>query len=86
LRRQERRPFRYRNKGDLATIGRHRAVADLGAFTVSGAIAWWLWVTVHIFYLAGFRNRLSVMLQWAWSYFTYQRGVRLIVSPQDRSR
>lgn len=85
LRRQERRPFRYRNKGDLATIGRHRAVADFGAFTVSGAIAWWLWVTVHIFYLAGFRNRLSVMLQWAWSYFTYQRGVRLIVSPQNRS-
>lgn len=85
LRRQERRPFRYRNKGDLATIGRHRAVADFGAFTVSGTIAWWLWVTVHIFYLAGFRNRLSVMLQWAWSYFTYQRGVRLIVTPQDRS-
>lgn len=85
LRRQERRPFRYLNKGDLATIGRHRAVADFGAFTVSGAIAWWLWLTVHIFYLAGFRNRLSVMLQWAWSYFTYQRGVRLIVSPQGES-
>ena len=85
LRRQERRPFKYRNKGDLATIGRHRAVADFGAFTVSGTIAWWLWVTVHIFYLAGFRNRLSVMLQWAWSYFTYQRGVRLIVTPQDPS-
>lgn len=85
LRRQERRPFKYRNKGDLATIGRHRAVADFGAFTVSGTIAWGLWVTVHIFYLAGFRNRLSVMLQWAWSYFTYQRGVRLIVTPQDPS-
>ncbi|MGQ0537856.1 MAG: NAD(P)/FAD-dependent oxidoreductase [Gemmatimonadaceae bacterium] len=80
LRRQARRPFRYRNKGNLATIGRHRAVADFGTFTVSGFLAWWLWVSVHIFYLAGFRNRLSVMLQWAWSYFTYQRGVRLIVS------
>jgi NADH:ubiquinone reductase (H+-translocating) len=77
---QPRRPFRYRNKGDLATIGRHKAVADFGKFTVSGAPAWWLWVVVHIFYLAGFRNRLSVMLQWAWSYLTYQRGVRLIVS------
>jgi NADH:ubiquinone reductase (H+-translocating) len=80
LGRQPRQPFRYRNKGDLATIGRHKAVADFGAFTVSGAAAWWLWVVVHIFYLAGFRNRLSVMLQWAWSYVTYQRGVRLIVS------
>ena len=81
---QKRRPFKYRNKGDLATIGRHRAVADFGAFTVSGVFAWLLWVTVHIFYLAGFRNRLSVMLQWAWSYFTYQRGVRLIVSEHGR--
>ena len=81
---QKRRPFKYRNKGDLATIGRHRAVADFGAFTVSGVLAWLLWVTVHIFYLAGFRNRLSVMLQWAWSYFTYQRGVRLIVSEHGR--
>lgn len=81
---QKRRPFKYRNKGDLATIGRHRAVADFGLFTVSGVLAWLLWVTVHIFYLAGFRNRLSVMLQWAWSYFTYQRGVRLIVSEHGR--
>lgn len=81
---QQRRPFKYLNKGDLATIGRHRAVADFGAFTVSGVLAWLLWVTVHIFYLAGFRNRLSVMLQWAWSYFTYQRGVRLIVSEHGR--
>jgi NADH dehydrogenase len=81
---QERRPFKYRNKGDLATIGRHRAVADFGAFTVSGVLAWLLWVSVHILYLAGFRNRLSVMLQWAWSYVTYQRGVRLIVSQEGR--
>ncbi|MGQ0639831.1 MAG: NAD(P)/FAD-dependent oxidoreductase [Gemmatimonadaceae bacterium] len=84
LGRQPRRPFKYLNKGDLATIGRHRAVADFGAFTMSGWIAWWLWLTIHILYLAGFRNRLSVMLQWAWSYFTYQRGVRLIVSEQGR--
>jgi NADH dehydrogenase len=84
LGRLPRKPFIYLNKGDLATIGRHRAVADFGSFTVSGAIAWWLWLVVHIFYLAGFRNRLSVMLQWAWSYFTYQRGVRLIVSESHR--
>jgi NADH dehydrogenase len=71
-------PFRYRNKGDLATIGRYRAVADFGSFRVVGWVAWWFWLFVHIMYLVGFRNRLSVLLQWAYSYFTYQRGVRLI--------
>jgi NADH dehydrogenase len=84
LGRQPRKPFKYLNKGDLATIGRHRAVVDFGLFTMSGWPAWFLWVGVHILYLAGFRNRLSVMLQWAWSYFTYQRGVRLIVSESHR--
>jgi NADH:ubiquinone reductase (H+-translocating) len=78
LRRQSRKPFRYRNKGDLATIGRNRAVADFGHFTVTGSIAWLLWLFVHILYLAGFRNRLSVLLQWAYAYITYERGVRLI--------
>jgi NADH dehydrogenase len=78
LRDQETVPFRYFNKGNLATIGRYRAVADFGAFRVVGWIAWWFWLFVHIMYLVGFRNRLSVLLQWAYSYFTYQRGVRLI--------
>ena len=78
LRRQQRKPFRYRNKGDLATIGRSRAIADFGRFTVSGRLAWWFWLFVHILYLAGFRNRLSVLLQWAYAYVTYERGVRLI--------
>ncbi len=72
--------FRYRNKGDLATIGRHRAIADFGRLRMSGFLAWWFWLVVHIMYLAGFRNRLSVLIQWAWAYFTYQRGVRLILS------
>lgn len=71
-------PFRYFNKGNLATIGRYKAVADFGSFRVVGWIAWWLWLFVHIMYLVGFRNRVSVLLQWAYSYFTYQRGVRLI--------
>ena len=71
-------PFRYRNKGDLATIGRHRAIAQLPALEVWGKPAWWLWLFVHIMYLAGFRNRLSVLIEWAYSYFTYQRGARLI--------
>ena len=71
-------PFRYVNKGDLATIGRYKAVADFGSFRVTGWLAWWFWLFVHIMYLVGFRNRVSVLLQWAYSYVTYQRGARLI--------
>ncbi|MGQ0712513.1 MAG: NAD(P)/FAD-dependent oxidoreductase [Gemmatimonadaceae bacterium] len=78
LRGDPRVPFRYRNKGDLATIGRYKAIADFGRFHVTGRLAWWFWLFVHIMYLVGFRNRLSVLLQWAYAYFTYQRGVRLI--------
>jgi NADH dehydrogenase len=78
LRGEPRVPFRYRNKGDLATIGRHKAIADFGKFHVTGRLAWWFWLFVHIMYLVGFRNRLSVLLQWAYAYVTYQRGVRLI--------
>jgi NADH dehydrogenase len=79
LRGEPRVSFRYRNKGDLATIGRHKAIADFGKFHVTGRLAWWLWLFVHIMYLVGFRNRLSVLLQWAYAYITYQRGVRLII-------
>jgi NADH dehydrogenase len=78
IRGEESLPFRYVNKGNLATIGRYKAVADFGSFRVVGWVAWWFWLFVHIMYLVGFRNRLSVLLQWAYSYFTYQRGVRLI--------
>ena len=75
-------PFRYYNKGDLATIGRNRAIAVFGRFEVAGYPAWLLWIFVHILYLAGFRNRLSVMMQWAYAYFTFQRGVRLITAAE----
>ena len=78
LEQRSRVPFVYRNKGDLATIGRHRAIADFGFLQVSGALAWWFWLFLHIMYLAGFRNRLSVLIEWAYSYFTYERGARLI--------
>ena len=71
-------PFRYRNKGDLATIGRHRAIAQFPAFEMWGTPAWLFWLFLHIMYLAGFRNRFSVLMEWAFSYFTYQRGARLI--------
>jgi NADH dehydrogenase len=70
--------FHYVDKGNLATIGRARAVADMGRLRFSGFFAWLLWVFIHIFYLIGFRNRILVMTQWAWAYFTSQRGVRLI--------
>ena len=78
-------PFVYRNKGDLATIGRHRAIADFGRLQVSGALAWWFWLFLHIMYLAGFRNRLSVLIEWAYSYFTYERGARLITRAERRT-
>lgn len=72
------RPFVYRNKGDMATIGRASAVADLPWIQLKGLIGWLAWLFVHIFNLIGFRNRLVVMVQWAWSYFSYQRAIRLI--------
>ncbi len=75
---KERVPFHYRDKGNLATVGRSFAIADLGIIKLSGFIAWVTWLVVHIFYLIGFRNRLLVMIQWAWAYLTYQRGARLI--------
>ena len=74
--------FRYRDKGSLATIGRAAAVADFGWLRVSGFFAWAVWVFVHILYLIGFRNRILVMLQWAWAYLTYQRGIRLITGEE----
>ena len=75
---QPRAHFRYRDKGNLATIGRHRAIAVIGRVRLTGNVAWWFWLFIHIMYLVGFRNRLSVLVQWAYAYFTYQRGVRLI--------
>lgn len=73
-----RKAFHYVDKGNLATVGRSFAIADLGLVKLSGFIAWVTWLVVHIFYLIGFRNRILVMIQWAWAYFTYQRGARLI--------
>ena len=78
LHHQPRKNFRYLNKGDLAVIGRSRAIADLGWITFSGRLAWFFWLFVHIMYLVGFRNRVIVFIDWAYSYFTYQPGVRLI--------
>lgn len=70
--------FRYRHHGNLATIGRSKAVADLGRFHFSGFVAWITWLLVHLMQLVSFRNRILVLLQWAWNYFTYDRSARLI--------
>jgi NADH dehydrogenase len=78
-------PFRYRDKGMLATIGRSAAVADLGFARFSGWTAWVAWLGLHIFFLIGFRNRLVVLVNWAWAYLTFQRGGRLITGASLRS-
>ncbi len=72
------RPFRYFNKGNLATVGRSYALVDLGKIRMTGFFAWIMWLVVHIFYLIGFRNRVVALFQWAWTYLTYARGARLI--------
>ncbi len=78
LRGEPRKNFHYFNKGNLATIGRAAAVAEFGKIHISGFVAWLAWLFVHVFFLIGFRNRIIVLVQWAWSYFTYERGARLI--------
>ena len=81
-------PFRYRDLGTLAVIGRSRAVALLGRLRLRGFAAWLLWSLVHLFLLAGFRNRLMVDMNWSWAWFTYGRGARLItgIPPAEGER
>jgi NADH:ubiquinone reductase (H+-translocating) len=76
-------PFRYRDFGNLATIGRMAAVVHLGKLKLSGALAWWFWLVAHIFFLIGFRNRLVVMLNWTWAYWSYQRAARIILGNRE---
>ncbi|HEX5052018.1 MAG TPA: NAD(P)/FAD-dependent oxidoreductase [Planctomycetota bacterium] len=78
VRHEPTRPFRYVDKGSLATIGRAAAVGRIGRLEVQGFFAWWLWWLIHIAYLIGFRNRILVMIGWAWQYFAFSRGARLI--------
>jgi NADH dehydrogenase len=73
-----RQPFRYWDKGSMATIGRSAAVAQMGKFELTGFVAWVAWLFVHLVFLVGFRNRVAVLLQWTYSYFTYRRGARII--------
>lgn len=74
----ESQAFRYVDKGSLATIGRNKAVAQIGRVQLSGIVAWWLWLTVHVLFLVEYRSRIAVLFEWAWAYFTWQRRSRLI--------
>jgi NADH:ubiquinone reductase (H+-translocating) len=78
LRTREYGAFRYRDKGNLATIGRATAVADIKGVRVSGFLAWVTWLVVHLWYLIGFQNRLLVLISWSFSFLTHGRGARLI--------
>lgn len=75
------KPFKYTDWGNLAVIGKHSAVVDMGWLKLSGFLAWFVWLFIHVFYLLEFDNKLIVMIQWAWSYFTESKGARLITSP-----
>lgn len=89
VRGQPRTPFLYRDKGSMATIGRNRAVAEIGRFRFSGFIAWWLWLIVHVMGLVEFRRRIAVLFEWGWAYVSWQRSSRVIlevpISPVDPS-
>jgi NADH dehydrogenase len=79
-------PFVYRDKGSMATIGRSRAVAVIGRLRLEGLLAWWAWLVVHLVMLIGFRNRLVVLVNWAWNYLTFDRGLRAIVGTEREDR
>jgi NADH:ubiquinone reductase (H+-translocating) len=81
----ELRPFEYHDKGSMATIGRNKAIADIGKFHSQGFFAWLMWMFVHLFMLIGFRNKVIVFINWLWSYMIYDRGIRLIIRPFRRA-
>ena len=87
LKNKKMQPFEYKNKGVLATIGRNKAVADFpGNIRISGFAGWWVWMVVHLLFLVGFRSKAVVFANWAWNYFTFDRGIRLILRPSTKTR
>jgi NADH dehydrogenase len=82
-RKQSLQPFRYRDKGIMATIGRHSAVAQVGPLSFTGPIGWFVWLFVHLYFIIGYRNRLVVLISWAWNYVFYDRPIRLITRERD---
>src|SRR5690606_34722966 len=83
---KEMKPFRYKDKGSLATIGRSRAVADLPYLKMQGFFAWFIWMFVHLITLVGFRNRVVVFFNWTYNFFNYNRDIRLIIRPYRSTR
>jgi NADH dehydrogenase len=77
--------FQYWDKGTMATIGRSKAVAQVGAFKMSGVMAWLAWLSLHLVFLIGFRNKVAVLLDWMYSYFAYKRGARIIMNESPPS-
>jgi NADH:ubiquinone reductase (H+-translocating) len=80
-----RTPFKYWDKGTMATIGRSKAVVMIGKFHMTGTIAWLAWLALHLVFLIGFRNKVAVMIQWIYSYFAYKRGARIIATMPPQS-
>ncbi|MDX5325720.1 MAG: FAD-dependent oxidoreductase, partial [Bacteroidota bacterium] len=81
---KEMKPFQYRDKGSMATVGRNKAVVDIKKFHFGGLFAWFLWMVVHLVALVGFRNRAVALLNWIYNYFSYDKGIRLIIRPWKR--
>ena len=79
------KPFKYKNKGNMATIGRHKAVVDLPFYSFGGYFAWYIWMFIHLMALVGFRNRFMVFINWMWNYFSYDRAHRIIVEPEGKN-
>jgi NADH dehydrogenase len=79
-------PFRYHDKGSMATIGRNEAVAQVGPIRLKGFVGWIAWLALHLYYIIGFRYRLAVLARWAYSYFFYDRPVRIIVRAEDKDK
>jgi NADH:ubiquinone reductase (H+-translocating) len=80
-------PFRYRDKGNLATIGRSAGIAQIGKVKLAGFMAWFAWLVVHLIFLIGFRNKLAVLISWTYSYLTYRLGARIITGwPEPAAR
>lgn len=86
LRGKQREPFRYLDKGQMATLGRKKAIAQIGKLKFSGFFAWLIWLFIHVYYLIGFKNKFSVIWQWSYAYFTFKKGARLIVDKEWRSQ
>ncbi len=84
INKEEPLPFKYKDQGSMATIGRNKAVVDIGKIRFQGVFAWFVWMFVHLMSLVGFRNKLVVFVNWVWSYFSYDRGTRLIIRPFNR--